>query len=427
MGFTITNPDGRGGVPLREVELAFDPTESIIPTPVQAAHTEEGVPQVAPVAHGVIGDFVRPTADNIVASSHTTKERSVQYGVIAEAPVQAAPQVAPAHEEQPEHWFREKRKPLDEHMRKYPYSPNIAVEAHPAPHVYTEERRDSFEADVPPAPPAQPSPQPSYTEMYEPSLCDKDSRYLEATNLLPTKMLLYPFDRISVRPLQITDHIKIGSGTKTGSYRLICEAVGACIDRNWQGLAMTDFIAIAAWLRLNSYRETPFSLEWTCTASEHNREVFTGKVGEETLKNTSVFTKSDLKITPIDEERLVSLTTELARHNIFCSAPTVADFLFTLESDIIQHTEDAFLFDLATSLSPQHGKTLKDRLNFLKQYVEVTDNDTAMAVVSLLQQVTEVFESCGVVQNFNVVCKHCGEQGEKQVEIDLLTFFPFGK
>lgn len=421
MGFTITNPNGQSGVPVDAGET-FDPTESIIPAPVQPSPSEAVQPQVAPTAHGVIGDFVRPTPDNIVASSHTTKERSVQYGVIAEAPVQTAH----APEEQPEHWFREKRRPLDLHMRKYPDQPNAAHgDLNPHPHI-SEHQRTSFEQPTPAPTPQRASVEQPYTE-YESSLCDKDSRYVEATNLLPTRMLLYPYDRISVRPLQITDHIKIGSGTKTGSYRLICEAVGACIDRNWQGLAMTDFIAIAAWLRLNSYRETPFSLEWTCTASEHNREVFTGKVGGETLKNTSVFTKSDLKITPIDEERLVSLTTELTRYNIFCSAPTVADFLFTLESDIIQHTEDAFLFDLATSLSPQHGKTLKDRLNFLKQYVEVTDNDTAMAVVSLLQQVTEVFESCGVVQNFNVTCKHCGEQGEKQVEIDLLTFFPFGK
>lgn len=399
MGFTITNPDGRSGIPANS-GTSFDPTESIIPAPVQAsAFPEETSPQVAPAAHGVIGDFVRPSADNVVASSHTTKERSVQYGVVREE--------APAHPvnvnaeaaEAPQPWGME-TKPLDLHMRKYVEQPNIVQEA--------------------PQPLTQPV-------EYEKSMCDTDSRYVEATNLLPTRMLLYPYDRVSIRPLQITDHIKIGSGTKTGSYRLVCEAVGACIDRNWQGLALADFITLAAWLRLNSYRETPFSLEWTCTAKEHNREVFTGKLDEQTLKNVSVFNKNDLKITPIDEERLVAITSELAKYGIFCSAPTVADFLFTLESDIMQHTEDAFLFELATSLSPQHGKTLKDRLNFLKHYVEVTDSDTAMTVVSLLQQVTEVFEACGVVQTFNVTCKHCGEQEEKQVEIDLLTFFPFGK
>lgn len=399
MGFTITNPDRPSGIPANS-GTSFDPTESIIPAPVQAAaFPEETSPQVAPVAHGVIGDFVRPSADNVVASSHTTKERSVQYGVVREeAPAQPV-NVNTGAAEAPQPWGRG-TKPLDLHMRKYAEQPNIVQEA--------------------PQPLTQPV-------EYEQSMCDTDSRYVEATNLLPTRMLLYPYDRVSIRPLQITDHIKIGSGTKTGSYRLVCEAVGACIDRNWQGLALADFITLAAWLRLNSYRETPFSLEWTCTAKEHNREVFTGKLDEQTLKNVSVFNKNDLKITPIDEERLVAITSELAKYGIFCSAPTVADFLFTLESDIMQHTEDAFLFELATSLSPQHGKTLKDRLNFLKHYVEVTDSDTAMTVVSLLQQVTEVFEACGVVQTFNVTCKHCGEQEEKQVEIDLLTFFPFGK
>lgn len=419
MGFTITSPDGRSGIPAN-AGTSFDPTESIIPAPVQPVSPEEAQLQVAPVAHGVIGDFVRPSADNVVASSHTVKERSVQYGVIAPDNQTSTPlsyetsQPQETNREPPEHLAQERRRPMDVHVREYP----------------NEQSRTFVQPLVSSALEAHVHEQPAVSaaqEVYEPSMCDTDSRYVEATNLLPTRMLLYPYDRVSIRPLQITDHIKIGSGTKTGSYRLVCEAVGACIDRNWQGLALADFITLAAWLRLNSYRETPFSLEWTCTAKEHNREVFTGKLDEQTLKNVSVFNKNDLKITPIDEERLVAITSELAKYGIFCSAPTVADFLFTLESDIMQHTEDAFLFELATSLSPQHGKTLKDRLNFLKHYVEVTDSDTAMTVVSLLQQVTEVFEACGVVQTFNVTCKHCGEQEEKQVEIDLLTFFPFGK
>lgn len=420
MGFTITNTGANTGARAQGEEPVFDPTESIVPGAPTSQAASIGNHTVAPVAYGVVGDFVRPNPDNTLSSEHTSKQRpNVQYGT----PIVPEGHAATAQQkgyEPSEHWFREKRKVLDLHERKYAqedYGNPAPGKPYGDPEPPATATREVRYAEAPFAP----------AEAYEPSLCDSDSRYVEATNLLPTRMLLYPFDRVSIRPLQVTDHIKIGSGTKTGSYRLICEAVGACIDRNWQGLALTDFIALSAWLRLNSYRETPFSLEWTCTARDHNRDVFTGKVGQETLKNVSVFNKNDLKITPIDEDKLVAITSELAKYNIFCSAPTVADFLFTLESDIMQQTEDAFLFELATSLSPQHGKTLKDRLNFLKQYVGTTDGDTAMTVISLLQQVTDVFEACGVVQTFKVACKHCGEQEEKQVEIDLLTFFPFGK
>lgn len=367
----------------------INPLETIIP----GVSPQPSTPLVAQPVYGDMNGFVRPTPENTTESVSTSVVFGAPYGQQNNTPHgqenasygqqhEGVPQQSQSHETpQPE-----QQSPIQQ--EKLPHDPDPQQET---------------------------------------SLCDTDSRYTDVAANLPTGLCLVPYTRLSVRPLQLTDHIKLGSGTRIGSYRIICEAIGACIDRDWRSLPFSDFIYIAYWLRLNSYKENRFSIEWTCDNRDHNREVFTGKVSQNTLKNTTLVEKADLRINVIDYDKLLPLTQELYKFGIVCKAPSVDDFLFTLENMEMVSSEDALYFDLATALSTKHGDTLVKRVAFLKNMVASTPEETAMDIIAKLQDVVSIVNACGVVQYFNVVCKHCGHTSSKEAEVDLLTFFPFGK
>lgn len=367
----------------------INPLETIIP----GVSPQPSTPPVAQPAYGDMNGFVRPTPENTTETVSTSVVFGAPYGQQS-----ATPSGQQSNSQQ-------ENVPYGQQQSQPPETPQ--------PEQQSPIQQEKL--------PHDPAPQ------RETSLCDTDSRYTDVAANLPTGLCLVPYTRLSVRPLQLTDHIKLGSGTRIGSYRIICEAIGACIDRDWRSLPFADFIYIAYWLRLNSYKENRFSIEWTCDNRDHNREVFTGKVSQNTLKNTTLVEKADLRINVIDYDKLLPLTQELYKFGIVCRAPSVDDFLFTLENMEMVSSEDALYFDLATALSAKHGDSLVKRVAFLKNMVQSTPEEVAMDIIAKLQDVVSIVNSCGVVQYFNVVCKHCGHTSSKEAEVDLLTFFPFGK
>lgn len=433
--FKITGAVGGLGQSVTEssAESQFDPTAVSIPTIIPA---EQTIAQQQATQHTVdpaaAAGFVRPSADTAkyvhssvksfdgnslqgqFSESHTSNNetRSVEYGDPVDAFLHN--QTLEAHQHQ-EAVAQQVQRPSVQPQAQ------LLVQQQQAPRPIVEQaeavNRSVYEI---PTPTAAELPR-------EASLCDTDSRYHDLTDNLPTQFVFYPFDRLSVRPLQLADHIKLGSGSKVGSARTICEGIGATIDRDWLNLAFADFIFIAFWLRVNSYQENQYSLTWICEGREHNRKVFLGELPEDTLKNTSTITKADVKVNSIDFEAVEPLAQLLSEKGIFITAPTVRDFLFFVEHGSELPDDIAFYIDAASVLSPAHGKTVRDRVDFLINMVNTRPEAESMEVLQILNEVSGIVSNCGVRQAFDVVCSHCGEKGVKEVEIDLLTFFPFGK
>lgn len=437
--FKITGAVGGLGQSVTEssAESQFDPTAVSIPTIIPA---EQIIAQQQATQHTVdpaaAAGFVRPRADTAkyvhssvksfdgnslqgqFAESHTSNNetRSVEYGDPVDALLHN--QTLEAHQHQEAVAQQVQRPSVQPAIQP---QAQLLVQQQQAPRPIVEQaeavNRSVYEI---PTPKAAELPR-------EASLCDTDSRYHDLTDNLPTQFVFYPFDRLSVRPLQLADHIKLGSGSKVGSARTICEGIGATIDRDWLNLAFADFIFIAFWLRVNSYQENQYSLTWICEGREHNRKVFLGELPEDTLKNTSTITKADVKVNSIDFEVVEPLAQLLSEKGIFITAPTVRDFLFFVEHGSELPDDIAFYIDAASVLSPAHGKTVRDRVDFLINMVNTRPEAESMEVLQILNEVSGIVSNCGVRQAFDVVCSHCGEKGVKEVEIDLLTFFPFGK
>lgn len=437
--FKITGAAGGLGQSVMEngAESQFDPTAVSIPTIVPA---EQIIAQQQATQHVVdpaaAAGFVRPSANTAkyvhssvksfdgnslqgqLADSLTgnNETRSVEYGDPVDALLHNQTLEAPQHQASV---AQQVQQPLVQPAIQHHAQPLVQQQQVPRPVVEHPQPVNRSVYEIP-TPTAAELPR-------EASLCDTDSRYHDLTDNLPTQFVFYPFDRLSVRPLQLADHIKLGSGSKVGSARTICEGIGATIDRDWLNLAFADFIFIAFWLRVNSYQENQYSLTWICEGREHNRKVFLGELPEDTLKNTSTITKADVKVNSIDFEAVEPLAQRLAEKGIFTTAPTVRDFLFFVEHGGELPDDIAFYIDAASVLSPAHGKTVRDRVDFLINMVNTRPEAESMEVLQLLNEVSGIVSKCGVRQAFDVVCSHCGEKGVKEVEIDLLTFFPFGK
>ena len=434
--FKVTGAVGELGQAVQQQAEQFDPTAVSIPTiiPAEQIIAQQQASQPQPVDPATAAGFVRPnpaTAEYVhssVKGSDGTSSFHEHFG--GEAPAQ------------PETRSVEYGDPLDAFLYTPSTQPRVnQVEQEPPRSPYAplmEKASEVIPASVS-QPPLQQAQQvwaqqqaarniPTPTSLpRETSLCDTDSRYHDLTDNLPTQFVFYPFDRLSVRPLQLADHIKLGSGSKVGSARTICEGIGATIDRDWLNLAFADFIFIAFWLRVNSYQENQYSLTWMCEGREHNRKVFLGELPEATLKNTSTISKADVKVNTIDFEAIEPLAQKLSQYGIFITAPTVRDFLFFVEHSNEMPDDIAFYIDAAGVLSPAHGKTVRDRVDFLINMVNTKPEAESMEVLQLLDKVSDIVSNCGVRQAFEVACSHCGEKGVKEVEIDLLTFFPFGK
>ena len=79
---------------------------------------------------------------------------------------------------------------------------------------------------------------------------------------LPSNFIFYDFKDIKVRKFEIRDLAKMSKVVKTESHKLFKEVIQSCINQDINALTTGDFKYLCYWLRLNSYPNTPMSINW---------------------------------------------------------------------------------------------------------------------------------------------------------------------
>ncbi len=271
-----------------------------------------------------------------------------------------------------------------------------------------------------------------------PSNTSKDARYFSFTETeLPSKMAYYNFDILHARPYELAEMFKLGAASKSRKLRYVVEAVNAVIDQDVFGLLMCDFMYLCYWLRVSSYKRRPFSLEWGCENLEHRLQVLDGaddgkggriEVSPDTLRNVTLLEKSDIHIRGLDIENLKAPVERLYELGVTVWPQTVATFLEADElanSDEVPSDEDVFLYPYACILGTVHGKSIRQRLVFLRSLTQSKPDD-AMEVFELLNDVKDKLMDSTVHETMKARCNHCGKEQEVKPNVDLLSFFPFG-
>ena len=79
---------------------------------------------------------------------------------------------------------------------------------------------------------------------------------------LPSGFIFYDFKDLKARKFEVRDLAKMSKVMKTESHKLFKEVIQNCIDRDVDSLTPGDFKYLCYWLRLNSYPNSPMSINW---------------------------------------------------------------------------------------------------------------------------------------------------------------------
>lgn len=261
-------------------------------------------------------------------------------------------------------------------------------------------------------------------EQEESTLAESDATYYGIYRELPSRMAFYRNDKLSARPMGLSEKFKLGAATKSSRLSYVVEAVGACLDRPVTALTLMDFWFVCYWLRTMSYQKAALTITWSCEHPDHFRKVLLGEIARDTLVNQHMIERTDLQVVHIDADALRPVAEELAEMGVFITAPTVADFLERVENGHNWDDEFSFIADLAVYLrADAHGKTIGERVKFMRG---LTAHSKGTEIMALLLDVRSMLETAGLKESFTATCKHCRTAQEVSVEVDLLTFFPFG-
>lgn len=247
-----------------------------------------------------------------------------------------------------------------------------------------------------------------------------DSRYISITDDLPSKFVFYEFDSLSIRPLTVIELKKIFKAHATRNFIFLIEAIGATIDRPIMGLTMGDFWYLLYWQRINSYKRSPFVIDFECSNDAHNDKVAAAELEASTLKNSVIIDNSTLQIIDFDETLVETAVNDFYQtHNLYLHPNILQDFsdiMAAVKANKKIDEEDDWLNKYASLIDPRYG-SLSVRRKKIEDLQLSPDDITAM-------EMFEKLTAHGVKEEFTVKCKECNASQTVVQSIDALQFFP---
>ncbi len=252
-----------------------------------------------------------------------------------------------------------------------------------------------------------------------------DPRFVDLGDL-PSGFFIYPEVKpIYIRPFSISELSLLHRGRATANISHILRAMDLVVSCDIYDLTDGDIEFIAAWLRLNSYPETPLLVTWTCNKTnvvhKHDKSFYTGVV-------TTVL---NMKLKGLEHEVCDTENKEIVRNNRTIIHSLEDDFseLPQLEGyPTIDFPRARTLVELEDFLeeTPTHrdilntarwikeGTTLKDKYGIL------TDSDNKLFFH--IKEVQEKYK-IGISEEMLLSCRACTNTLPHKTRINLLTYF----
>lgn len=296
------------------------------------------------------------------------------------------------------------------------------------------------------------------------STAQLDSRFIDITDSIPSRMGFYDFDRLSIRPFSLLDVQKMHRAITEGSLRYQVDTIASCLDHSPYDLTWGDYQFVQYWIFINSYKKHPKTINFSCTNPDHIAWVSDGvrpdpsdpakliDIAAASLDNTHTIVKDDLQSGYLD----LDIANDFLRkfneeYGLFLWAPRIVD-LVEIESDLKrtaqdQHTAGSAVSrkaeTLAETMNPKtdgynvnmdyanryavllnpryHGKTLAERRKFFLEFSNTAAPDLAVDMLTW----ESICAAATVKQFVNPVCKECGHVvGNVPYRIDPLAFLP---
>lgn len=286
--------------------------------------------------------------------------------------------------------------------------------------------------------PVQPT-APAASESQEHTAATRSDMF-EIGQELPSKLSFYPFDNLGVRHFGILEHIKLRRSVTEENLRHQVDAMSTCQDHSAYDLSVGDFQFLMYWHRINDFKRTPYSVEWTCDDAQHEartlpayQEQYDKAIAEDaestmlkpleavTLKNLHMLQRSNMEVVMLDTAACQQFMDEFELNYGFkLFPPMIRDVVFALEEDDIDADLSSYN-RYAGLLNPHiHGASLAERRHALVDY---SVRNPGLDIVTDFERWVRISDH-GVKENVQVVCKECGSKRSLTLRVDPFTFFP---
>ncbi len=253
-------------------------------------------------------------------------------------------------------------------------------------------------------------------------LSEKDSRYVDLSDVLPSGFSFYDFENLSARPCTALEVQKMHRSVLEQNIKHQIDAISACLDQSAYRLTLGDFQFLMYWTRLNSFKKHPVNLVFRCNHPTHLTKVGEGKLPVESLDQKYQVKASQVKERKLDfaacDEYMRNFHEEYA---LYLWTPMVSDLIEGMLPDTT--ADEDWWNKYAGMLNPMHhGASLAERRAVLLQVCGAHDNSD---IVEDMEQWSKLCEH-GVEEYVEVKCQECGVLVEKQhLRIDPLMFLVF--
>lgn len=238
---------------------------------------------------------------------------------------------------------------------------------------------------------------------------------------LPSRFFYYSFKDLYVRPFKLSHLAKVAKAHETSSMQTLAEVVSAVLstpngDTNIAfQLTMADFNAVLHWLRLNSFNKKQMRMTHQCANPNHIAQVEAGVKTPESLKVTTIYHSSDLKLNHLDnapDPAVYQLNLPGYDTPVALRPETVTDVVQFLDSPNWDDPEFQYKARVASVIGLP--MPLEDRILMLE------DLDPDQALLAL--EFADLVDEYGVEEFVSTKCMGCGASAAVKIAVDALTF-----
>ena len=223
---------------------------------------------------------------------------------------------------------------------------------------------------------------------------------------LPSKFLPYNEKELRIRPFKIGEVKKLNPVLNKVSSLSIIDVVENVISPiDPKDLVLGDFWFIMAWLRVNTFKSVPITIQWICPVCKHT--------------NSLIIDLTKLKVHELDSNYKEPVYTSLpSGKEIPLRLSRVGDelrvnkFLRTILNKEDISEEESFIPNLAITID--NGKSLDTNIKYLEALAEQNIED-----LMVIQQFQQEF-MCGLPSTLKDTCK--GKGGKCGYESDRVRF-----
>ena len=226
---------------------------------------------------------------------------------------------------------------------------------------------------------------------------------------LPSRFLPYTFKELWIRPFKAGEVKRLKALLNGNTEIRIEDIISSVMSQDCRDLITGDFWYVCAWVRLNTFTDSPLISEWECPSCN--------------TRNTSVIQLSKLPIVELPKEYkepvilpLSNGEEALMRLPRFGDYEVAVEFLNKLKNG--KYTaEDVQDAELALQL--QNDKFLKNNLDFLEK---ITEECSPTDLLNLME-FSKAFP-CGLPGTHPVSCSQCEDGAEVRLNFTFRDILP---